>query len=190
MESIIIHCRKGGVRVKSFISFLMLLMLLNLLSNAALASMTPYFSPKGGCSDAIVREIIAAKASVLIQSERFTYTPLIEAAINAQKRGVKVIMILDRSQESGFDANATFLRGRGIETWIDYQPNTTHNNTIIIDESVLITGSYNFTKTAEEDNAENLLIIKNEPTVIKQYLNDFEKRKKLSRPCSDHTIFK
>ena len=40
--------------------------------------------------------------------------------------------------------------------------------------ATLITGSFNFTKAAEEKNAENLLEIKGEPELVKKYLANFE----------------
>ena len=145
------------------------------------ASITPYFSPSGGCTDAIVMELGAAQKSVLVQAYSFTSAPIAEAVAQAKKRGCQVIVILDKSQETQRYSAATFLRNQGIETWIDYQPAIAHSKVIIIDESTLITGSFNFTKAAEEKNVENLLIIKGEPNVIKQYLDIFQKRKSLSR---------
>lgn len=150
-------------------------------TSLAFAPITPYFSPSGGCTAAIVAELNAAQKSVLVQAYSFTSAPIAEAVVQAKKRGLNVIVILDKSQETQRYSAATFLRNQGVETWVDYQPAIAHNKIIIIDENTLITGSFNFTKAAEEKNAENLLIIKGEPNVIKQYLDNFQKRKSLSR---------
>jgi phosphatidylserine/phosphatidylglycerophosphate/cardiolipin synthase-like enzyme len=45
---------------------------------------------------------------------------------------------------------------------------------MIIDRAVLNKGSFNFTKAAEEKNAENLLVIRGDPELVKKYLANFE----------------
>jgi len=57
-----------------------------------------YFSPHGGCTDAIVKELDAAKESVLVQAYEFTSAPIAKALMEAHKRGVKVQVILDKGQ--------------------------------------------------------------------------------------------
>jgi phosphatidylserine/phosphatidylglycerophosphate/cardiolipin synthase-like enzyme len=52
-----------------------------------------YFSPHGGCTDAIIRELNRAKTSVLAQAYSFTSTPIAKALLNAHRRGVKVQII-------------------------------------------------------------------------------------------------
>jgi phosphatidylserine/phosphatidylglycerophosphate/cardiolipin synthase-like enzyme len=67
--------------------------------------------------------------------------------------------ILDKSQRSEKYTSATFLTNAGIPTYIDDKHAIAHNKIMIIDKATVITGSFNFTKAAEEKNAENLLII-------------------------------
>jgi len=57
---------------------------------------------------------------------------------------------------------------------------TVHNKIIIIDKSVLVTGSFNFTKAAEESNAENLLILKGNKALVERYVENFEEHKEHS----------
>ena len=66
----------------------------------------------------------------------------------------------------------TFLANARIPTYIDAEHAIAHNKIIIIDRSVVITGSFNFTKAAEEKNAENLLIIRSKE-VAKPYLDNW-----------------
>jgi phospholipase D len=49
------------------------------------------------------------------------------------------------------------------------------NKIIIIDESIVLTGSYHFTASAECRNAKNLIVIKNKD-IAKQYLENFNRR--------------
>jgi phosphatidylserine/phosphatidylglycerophosphate/cardiolipin synthase-like enzyme len=118
-----------------------------------------YFSPHGGCTEAIIRELNKSKSTVLVQAYSFTSAPIAKALLNAHKRGVKVEAILDKSQRTQKYSSATFLFTAGIPTKIDAQHAIAHNKVMVIDGETVITGSFNFTKAAEENNAENLLII-------------------------------
>ena len=118
------------------------------------------FSPNGGCTDAIIKEIDKAKSEILVQAYSFTSAPIAKALLNAHRRGAKVEVILDKSQRTEKYSSATFLVNSGIPTYIDDKHAIAHNKIMIIDRDTVITGSFNFTKAAEEKNAENLLIIK------------------------------
>jgi phosphatidylserine/phosphatidylglycerophosphate/cardiolipin synthase-like enzyme len=140
-----------------------------------------YFSPKGGCTDAIVKEIEQSKADIFVQAYSFTSAPIAKALVNAHKKGIKVQVILDKSQRSERYSSATFLMNAGIPTYIDSSHAIAHNKIIIIDRETLITGSFNFTKAAEEKNAENILII-NSKELAKHYLDNWLKHKEHSEP--------
>lgn len=118
-----------------------------------------YFSPHGGCTAAIVTELDKARSTVHVQAYSFTSDAIAKALLNAHKRGIKVRVILDRSQKSQKYSSADFLLHAGIETLIDDQHAIAHNKVMVIDGQVVITGSFNFTKAAENSNAENLLVI-------------------------------
>jgi phosphatidylserine/phosphatidylglycerophosphate/cardiolipin synthase-like enzyme len=87
------------------------------------------------------------------------------------------VAVLDKSQRPERYSGATFLANAGIPVYIDSQHAIAHNKIMIIDRSTLITGSFNFTKAAEEKNAENLLVIKGNPQLIGKYLSNFEEHK-------------
>ena len=142
--------------------FLVLLLLISSISMAAQekpCTWEVHFSPHGGCTDAIIRELNKAKSTVLVQTYSFTSAPIAKALLNAHKRGVKVEVILDKSQKTQKYSSATFLYNSGIPVKIDAQHAIAHNKVMIIDGETVITGSFNFTKAAEENNAENLLVI-------------------------------
>ncbi len=119
-----------------------------------------FFSPKGGCTEAVVKELDAAKSTVLVQAYSFTSVPIAKALVDAYKRGVKVEVILDKSQRTEKYSSADFVLHAGIPTRIDPQHAIAHNKIMVIDGEVVITGSFNFTKAAETNNAENLLVIR------------------------------
>ena len=105
-------------------------------------------------------EIDAAKSSILIQAYSFTSVPIAKAIVEAHKRGVHVEVILDRSQKTEKYSVADFLHNAGMPVLIDSEHAIAHNKIMIIDGQVVITGSFNFTKQAEQSNAENLLVIR------------------------------
>jgi len=136
-----------------------------------------YFSPHGGCTDAIVKELNNAKIEILVQAYSFTSKPIAKALVDAKKRGVKIEDILDKSQQSEKYSSADFVAHAGIPTYIDSAHAIAHNKIIIIDRSTLITGSFNFTRSAEEKNAENLLILKGNKTLVDRYIQNFNEHK-------------
>jgi phosphatidylserine/phosphatidylglycerophosphate/cardiolipin synthase-like enzyme len=135
-----------------------------------------FFSPGESPTAAIVRTIDAAKKSIFVQAYSFTSAPIADVLRQAHKRGVNVQVILDKSQRSERYTVSTFLRNAGIEVWIDFKHAIAHNKVMIIDESIVITGSFNFTKSAEERNAENLLVIR-DADVARVYKANWERCK-------------
>ena len=117
------------------------------------------FSPHGKCTNAIISELNEAKNSALVQAYSFTSAPIAKALLDAFKRGVKVEVILDKSQKTQKYSSATFFFNAGIPTRIDAVHKVAHNKMMVIDGETVITGSFNFTNAAEKKNAENLLII-------------------------------
>lgn len=132
-----------------------------------------YFSPRGGATEAVVGEIGRARKEVLVQAYSFTSVPIAKALLDAKRRGVMVEAVLDKSQRRERYTAATFLNNAGIPVMIDDKHAIAHNKIIIIDRQTLITGSFNFTKAAEEKNAENLLIFKGNRDLVGKYLENF-----------------
>ena len=130
-----------------------------------------YFSPRGGCMDAMIKEIKSAKTSVLVQAYWFTSEPIAKALADAHRRGVKVEVILDKSRTQRDHTQADFLIEQGVPTLIDGKHVTAHNKVMVIDGQVVITGSFNFTGQSEEQNAENLLIIRDKGMADKYIAN-------------------
>ena len=137
------------------------------------------FSPHGGCTEAIIRELDKAKSTVLVQAYTFTSAPIAKSLLNAYKRGVKVDVILDKSQSTQKYSSATFLYNQGIPVKIDAQHAIAHNQVMIIDGESVMTGSFNFTKAAEENNAENLLVI-HDKKLAERYIKNWQEHERHS----------
>jgi len=139
-----------------------------------------YFSPHGGCTDAIVKEISRAKQEILVQAYSFTSKEIAKALVDAHKRGVHTEIILDKSNKSQKYSAADFTFNMGIPTCIDAEHAIAHNKIMVIDKETVITGSFNFTKAAEDKNAENLLILKSKE-LAKQYVDNWNGHKSHSQ---------
>jgi phosphatidylserine/phosphatidylglycerophosphate/cardiolipin synthase-like enzyme len=139
------------------------------------------FTPGGSCTDLIVKALGEARSSILVQAYSFTSAPIAKALLDAHKRGLRVEVILDKSQRTEKYSSADFLANQGVPTTIDAEHAIAHNKIIIIDGEVVITGSFNFTKAAQEKNAENLLII-HDKALAAQYTKNWQMHAQHSQP--------
>ena len=116
------------------------------------------FTPGEKCTDLIVKQIDEAKKSIYVQAYGFTSPPIIEAVGNAKGRGLEVKVILDKVNETEKQGNgAKYLRSKNIEVLIDNKVAIAHNKVMVIDEKNIITGSFNFTKSAQDRKASTRL---------------------------------
>lgn len=134
-----------------------------------------YFSPGNNITEVIIHELGQAKATVDVQVYSFTSARIAEALLEAKKRGVRVRVVLDKSQTSAQYSSATFFHNQSVPCFIDSSHAIAHNKVMIIDSSTVITGSFNFTKAAEKSNAENLLIIRGKAEITNVYAANFGK---------------
>lgn len=151
------------------------LIFLSLLSVATCEepSIEIYFSPHGGCTAAIIKEINSAKSSVEVQAYELSSTTISAALVNAAKRSVSVYVILDMKNSTAFFSKGDYLQKQGIPVRADGKHAIMHDKIIIIDDSTVITGSFNFTDSAENSNAENLIIVHDQATA-KKYLDNWK----------------
>jgi phosphatidylserine/phosphatidylglycerophosphate/cardiolipin synthase-like enzyme len=150
---------------------------------------TPYtvcFTPGEDCAQLIVDTIQKAQKEILVQAYSFTSAPIAQALRDAHRKGVKTLVILDKSQfsEKGY-SSAKFLMNQGIPVWKDSKVAIAHNKIMIIDDATVITGSFNFTKSANARNSENLLIIQDK-NLAKIYKENWLKRQKVSEKTSEN----
>ena len=140
------------------------------------------FTPGQDCTTLIVSTIDTAKTELRVQAYGFTASPIIDAIGRAKARGVDVQVILDKSNESAPESGAPTLVLDGITPKIDDSVAIAHNKVMVIDQKTLITGSFNFTNAAQNSNAENVLVIKDDPELAMTYRKNWESRAAASRP--------
>jgi len=110
----------------------------------------------------------------MVQAYEMTSPQIKKALVAAERRGVKVQAIFDPSAVKETNTMVGELSDGGVAVFIDsaHSPGLAHNKVMIIDQAVVITGSFNFTKAAESRNAENLLIMQ-DPALAAAYARNF-----------------
>jgi phosphatidylserine/phosphatidylglycerophosphate/cardiolipin synthase-like enzyme len=149
---------------------------------AAGSSRSTCFTPGQDCTSLIVSTIDSAKTELLVQAYGFTAPEIVNAIVRAKDRGVKVQVILDKSNESEQESGASSLVLHGITPQIDDTVAIAHNKVMVIDQSTVITGSFNFTESAQKRNAENVLVITGDAGLAAIYKKNWEGRSAASRP--------
>ncbi len=156
----------------------------------AAAQIQACFSPPlpGGCDPlaTVVQTIDSARKTVLVQMYALTSREISSALVNAKHRGIDVRAIVDRSQldEDRSDAHAVGrLASGGVPVLVDTVPGLMHNKVMIVDGTTVVTGSFNYTSSAEHRNAENLLVI-HDPPIAAEYTQNWNVRAARSRPLN------
>jgi phosphatidylserine/phosphatidylglycerophosphate/cardiolipin synthase-like enzyme len=171
--------------VRIFLTATLLMMTTGAFSAGIPSTAEVFFSPNGGAADAVIREIDHAKSEIRVQAYSFTHAGIAKALADAEKRGVNVEVILDKSNRTGRYSAADFVSHAGIPTYIDARHAIAHNKIIIIDREEVLTGSFNYTKSADEKNAENLLVLHSRG-LAKVYLNNWQHHEEHSSPYDGH----
>jgi phosphatidylserine/phosphatidylglycerophosphate/cardiolipin synthase-like enzyme len=135
-----------------------------------------YFSPCGGCTETVVREVRRARREVLVQAYALNSPLIAQELIEAKARGVNVSILLDRINEEAA-SDLPLLLEEGLAPLIDAEHPIAHNHVLIIDRNTVLTGSFSFTPQAETDNAENLLVLRGHPHVARLYAEAFSAHK-------------
>ena len=133
-----------------------------------------YFSPRGGAQNALVQRIDQARESIYVLAYSFTSEPIVAALVRAHARGVHVEAVLDRGQRRAKGGQGQALADSGAKVFIDARHAIAHNKVMLIDGRTLVTGSFNFTKSAEDHNAENLMVL-DSPEAVDLYRENYLK---------------
>jgi phosphatidylserine/phosphatidylglycerophosphate/cardiolipin synthase-like enzyme len=157
----------------SILAFLIIVLSITI-SISTLAKTEVYFSLSDNPQKAIIKNISQAETYINIAMYTFTDKEIALSLANAQQRGVKVRVYLDRSQIESTYSISRFLVQNGIKVRISSNNYIMHNKFAIIDNRLLLTGSYNWTFAANNKNEENLMVI-DDPEIITRYQNQFEK---------------
>lgn len=112
------------------------------------------------CGEQIAAAIARAQRTILLQAYSFTSAPIAAALLEAKKQGAEIRAVLDKSNRSAKYTPADFLAHTGAKVRIDERVAIAHSKVIVIEDELVVTASYSFTKAAEERNAENVLFLR------------------------------
>ena len=145
------------------------------------------FSPDGGAERLVLGAIAGARHSIRVAAYGFTASAVAKALIAAHRRGVAVQVLVD--WRANFEEDRRYARhaigalqlaGVAVRA-IDAYP-IFHDKFMVIDDRTVQTGSYNYTVAAARYNAENVLVVWNDPAVAKAYARDWDTNWRLGRP--------
>ncbi len=134
-----------------------------------------WFSPDDGVQARIVEIIYSAQESLYFMAFSFTSDPIGEAVRERARDGVTVAGVMDDEQvNSNIGTEFDPFRQAGLDVYRDGNEGQMHHKVIIIDERIVILGSYNFSNAAETRNDETVLIIHN-PQFARQFMVEFQR---------------
>lgn len=139
-----------------------------------------FFSPRGGAVAGIAQAVDGARSEILVQAHSLLSPAITRSLLEARERGVKVHVILDKSERQEGLTPAVQLANAGVPVFLDGMHATANDRVIVIDGQTVITGSLNFTTVSDEMNGENLLII-DSPSLARLYVENW----KIHRAHSD-----
>lgn len=159
-------------------------------AHAALGTVEVLFSPHDDIEAAILRTLRGARHSIHVQAYLFTSRSLAAALIEAKARGVRVEVLADREQTArGENSQIPQLVEAGIPVALEVRYAAAHNKVILVDAAeaggAVITGSYNFTWSARTRNAENVLILRHNPPVLRAYLGNWKRHRAEALPYAE-----
>jgi phosphatidylserine/phosphatidylglycerophosphate/cardiolipin synthase-like enzyme len=133
-----------------------------------------YFSPDDDIEARLIELILSAEESIDFLYYSFTSDEIAEAIISQANQGIQVRGVLDAYQErTGLGGEYQNLQTQGLAVYLDTHPEKLHHKVMIIDKMVVVTGSYNLTRSAKEGNDENTLII-HDRNCAEIYLGEFK----------------
>lgn len=154
---------------------------------SARAAFTPGDNVAGQISDAIRN----ARRQVLVQAYSFTHDGIAKALIDAQRRGVEVKVIADQGDAEKMERGQILrMASAGVPVWLDGEHQIAHNKIVIIDagttSATVITGSFNFTKAAQNKNAENMVFLSGSEKLADDYVRNWQAHLVHSQPLRLH----
>ena len=126
----------------------------------ALRYVSTYFSPNRGAADVVIGFIDRCQLTVDVAVYAITHDEIAQALIRAHQRGLRVRVLLDRTQAGNKYADDELLEHAGVPLVRDIRSGSMHNKFVIGDGKAVGTGSFNWTKNADTRNAENFVIIR------------------------------
>jgi phosphatidylserine/phosphatidylglycerophosphate/cardiolipin synthase-like enzyme len=132
------------------------------------------FSPEDEAVSHIVPILQGAQRSIRFMAFSFTHDDLGNAVLERAQAGVDVMGIFETRGSETEDSELGKLFCAGVPVRQDGNPSTYHHKVFVVDDEIVITGSLNFSRNADENNSENVVIVRNRD-IAALYLQEFER---------------
>jgi len=132
-----------------------------------------HFSPGDECRMTIIRLIKRAKHSIDICVFTITDDRLSEQIKAAHDSGVKVRIVSDNDKADDRGSDIYNLAQAGVEVCVDESDAHMHHKFAIFDANTVLTGSYNWTRSAARHNRENL-VVSDDQKLVAPYQQNFD----------------
>jgi phosphatidylserine/phosphatidylglycerophosphate/cardiolipin synthase-like enzyme len=143
------------------------------------------FSPDEPITDEIVERLSAAQQTIDVLAFAFTSDPVADELIVAKERNLGVRVVMENRNTKGTGSEFAKLQDAGVDIHSDGNCYIMHNKVMIIDGRTVITGSFNFTRGAQEQNDENVLII-DDPELAARYTEELNES--ISKHSNRHAV--
>jgi phosphatidylserine/phosphatidylglycerophosphate/cardiolipin synthase-like enzyme len=148
------------------------------------------FTPWDDVEGRLIGTIGQARRSLHVQAFLLTSRSIARALRAAHERGVRVELLADREMVAkGENSQVPALHAAGIAVHLETRFVSAHNKIVLIDAEeqnpVVITGSYNFTFSAQARNAENLLILRGSRPLAQAYLANWRRHRAEALPYAE-----
>ncbi|HNT74751.1 MAG TPA: phospholipase D-like domain-containing protein [Anaerolineae bacterium] len=133
-----------------------------------------FFEAEGDVRVRMIELLEQAESSIYFLAFSFTDDDIAQAMIKQHRAGLTVQGVFEKRNAEGTGSEFAIFQKAGIDVLADGNPYVMHHKVIIIDEAIVITGSYNFSASAANNNDENVLIV-HSAEVAAQYLAEFKR---------------
>ena len=133
-----------------------------------------HFAPEGDVEDQIVRAVRGSRSSIYFLAFSFTADDLAQAMLDRSAAGVALGGVFETTGSNTEYSEYGKLKGQGVEVYQDGNPWVMHHKVIIIDERIVVLGSYNVSDNSNTQNDENILIIDN-PDIARAFKGEYDR---------------
>ncbi len=144
------------------------------------ATIETYFAPQDKISEKIVARVQSAKQSIYFLAFSFTDDAIGNAIIERAKAGVKVAGVFENTGSETRFSEFGPMKQAGLEVYQDGNPYVMHHKVIIIDEHLVLFGSYNFSSNADSANDENILFV-DDAGMAAKFIEEFNRVREVAK---------
>ena len=144
-----------------------------LIGSPVLSTSEAYFSPGETCRNVIINHIKSAVNQLQICVFTISDDLITDAILTSHRSGTEIRIITDNDKSMDEGSDIEQIARQGISVKMDRTTNHMHHKFMVVDGKALITGSYNWTRSAAKFNHENILLTQ-EAGVVKSFLKEFD----------------